>query len=363
MQLFAASFALVPDARAENTQHKLVEVLFIAFVAALCGAQHCTEMAEFGRAKQKLFKKLLTLKHGIPSHDTFSTVFRLIDPKALDAAFRTFMAAFGKAIEMSGVVAIDGKSLKRAYDKGKAHMPRMMVSAFAAEMRLTLASVAAKDGNEIEAALEVLGLIDLKGTIVTADALHCHRKMAARIVERGGDYCLALKGNQDSLLSDARACLSKVEEDTPVALTTDRGHGRVETRRAVVIEAPGIAEHHEFPGLEAFGRIEAVREINGKRETETRIYALSKEMLPDELLRVARAHWQIENALHWELDVVMGEDAARNRKDNGPENLAVLRRLALNVARADTSKGSLSAKLKRAGWDEDFLLKLLGHMR
>ena len=363
MQLFLTSFASVPDPRAENTRHDLVEILFIAFVAVLCGAVHCSEMTEFGRAKQKLFKKILKLRHGIPSHDTFCTVFRMLDPTAVDAAFRSFMAAFGKSFGETGMIAIDGKSLKGAYDKGAAHAPKMMVSAFAADLRMTLATVAAKDGNEIDAALDVLGLIDLKGAIVTADALHCHRKMTARIIEGGGDYCVGLKGNQDSLLSDARSCLSKVKKQHPTAKTETRGHGRVETRRAIVVDATGLAEYHDFLGLKAFGRIESTREIDGKIETNARIFALSRKLSPDELLRTARAHWQIENSLHWELDVVLREDGARNRKDHGPANIAMFRRLALNLARADTSKGSVSAKIKRAGWDDDFLLKLLGHMR
>lgn len=363
MQLFLSSFADVPDPRAENTRHDLVEILFIAFITVLCGGTHCSEMVEFGLAKQTFFKKLLKLPHGIPSHDTFCTVFRMLDPKAVDAAFRVFMAEFGKALGQGGVIAVDGKSLKRAYDKGRASAPKMMVSAYAADMRMTLATIAAKDRNEVDAALEVLGLIDIKGMIVTADALHCHRKMVALITERGGDYCLALKGNQDSLLSDARSCLSKVKKNHPSAKTETRGHGRIETRRAVVVDAKGLAGHHDFPGLKAFGQIESTREIDGKTGTETRIFALSRVFSPAELLRTARAHWQIENALHWELDVAFREDGARNRKDHGPANIAMFRRLALNVVRADTSKGSLTAKIKRAGWDDEFLLNLLGHMR
>lgn len=363
MQLFLTSFASVPDPRAENTRHDLVEILFIAFVAVLCGAVHCSEMTEFGVAKRKFFKKVLKLKHGIPSHDTFCTVFRMLDPTAVDAAFRSFMAAFGKALAETGIVAVDGKSLKGAYDKGAAHAPKMMVSAYAADLRMTLATIAAEDRNEVDAALEVLGLIDLKGVIVTADALHCHRKMAARIIERGGDYCLGLKGNQDSLLSDARSCLSKAKKNHPIAKTQTRGHGRIETRRAIVVDAKGLAEHHEFPGLKAFGRIESTRQVDGKIETEARIFALSRTLPPGQLLRTVRAHWQIENGLHWQLDVALREDAARNRKDHAPANIAMLRRLALNLVRANTSKGSLSAKIKRAGWDDQFLLKLLGHMR
>src|SRR5215510_2829764 len=205
MQLFLTAFESVPDPRAENSRHDLIEILLIAFLAVLCGAQHCSEMAAFGRAKLNFLK----LKHGIPSHDTFSTVFRMLDPKALDAAFGRLTATLVAALAKGGVIAIDGKSLKGAYEKGEKSSPRMMVSAYATGLRLTLATVAAKDRNEVDAALEVIGLIDLKGKIVTADALHCNRGMVKAIIEKGGDYCIALKGNQDSLLSDARDCLAK----------------------------------------------------------------------------------------------------------------------------------------------------------
>ena len=363
MQLFLTVFASVPDPRAENTRHDLAEILLIAFLSVLCGATSCCEMTAFGRAKIKFLKRFLTLRHGIPSHDTFSTVLRMLDPKALDAAFGALTATLVASLAKGGVIAIDGKSLKGAYEKGGASAPRMMVSAYAAGLRLTLATVAAKDRNEVDAALEVLGLIDLKGMIVTADALHCNRRMVEAIVAKGGDYCLTLKRNQESLLSDARACLSKLKPRHPTARTQTREHGRIETRVGVVVEAKGLAEHHDFPGLGAFGRIEATREVDGKIETDVRIFALSRKLSPGALLATVRAHWQIENALHWQLDVSFREDAARNRKDHGPANIAVLRRRALDVARLDTSKGSLSEKLKRAGWDDDFLLKLLGQMR
>lgn len=368
MQLFIAAFESVPDPRAENVRHDLGEVLIIAFVAVLCGAQGCAEMAQFGRVKLEFFRRFLKLKHGIPSHDTFSCLFRMIDPKALDAAFGQITARLVAALAKGGVIAIDGKSLKGAYDKGQKSSPKMMVSAYAAGLRLTLATVAAKNGNEVDAALEVIGLIDLKGKIVTGDALHCNRRMVKAIVDKGGDYCIGLKGNQDSLLSDARSCLSAADKpksrrkQPPTAKTETKGHGRTETRVGVVVEAKGLAEHHEFPGLKAFGRVTATREIDGEITTDVRIFALSRKLSPAKLLETARAHWQIENALHWQLDVSFGEDAARNRKDNGPANIAVLRRRALDVARLDPSKGSLTTKLKSAGWNHDIMLEMLGRV-
>jgi predicted transposase YbfD/YdcC len=363
MQLFLTAFESVPDPRAENVRHDLVEIILIAFLAVLCGAQHCSEMAEFGCAKVKFLKRFLKLRHGIPSHDTFSTVFRVLDPKALDAAFGRLSTTLVAALAKGGVIAIDGKSLKGAYEKGEKSSPKMMVSAYATGLRLTLATVAAKDRNEVDAALEVIGLIDLKGKIVTADALHCNRRMVEAIVAKGGDYCITLKGNQDSLLSDARDCLAKANRKHPVAKTETSGHGRVETRVGMVVEAKGLAEYHEFPGLKAFGRIEARRVIDGRTESDIRIFVLSRKLTAQALLETARDHWGIETRLHWQLDVSFGEDAARNRKDNGPANIAVIRRRALDVARLDQSKGSLSAKLKRAGWNDEFMLKLLSQMR
>ena len=363
MQLFLAAFQAVPDPRAQNMRHNLAELLIIAFLAVLCGATDCVGMEAFGISKLKFLKRFLKLKSGIPSHDTFSTVLRMIDPKGLDAAFAGLAAKLVAALGCNGVIAIDGKVLKGAYDKGKSSEAEMMVSAYATGLRMTLATVAAKKRNEVAAALDVLDLIDLKGKMVTADSLHCNRKMATKITDRGGDYCLSLKGNQDSLLSDARACLGQVKPAHPTAKSETRKHGRIETRIATVVAAKDMAEHHEFAGLKAFGRIEATRTIDGKIETCVSYLALSRCLEPAELLRVKRAHWGIENGLHWGLDVAMREDDARNRKDNGPANIAVLRRRARDLVARDKSKGSLAGKLKRAGWNDAFLLELLNHMR
>lgn len=359
MHLFLSAFDDVPDPRAENARHDLGELWVVAFVSVLCGATSCAEMSAFGRAKESIFREFLKLKHAIPSHDTFSVVFRMIDPKALDAAFVRVLANVTALLREGDVIAIDGKALRGARDKGEIARTRMMVSAYASRLRLTLASVTADRGTELDAALDVLGLISLKGKVVTADALHCNRRTVAAINAQGGDWCLALKTNQDSLLSDGRACFGKVNKVHPVAHVEDTGHGRTERRTAVVVPAKGLAENHDFPGLKAFGRIEATREINGSITSETRYFALSWKPTPDVLIETVRSHWAIENALHWQLDVSFREDAARNRKHNGPGNIAVLRRRALDVVRRDTSKGSLSIKLKRAGWDDNFLRKLL----
>jgi predicted transposase YbfD/YdcC len=364
MDRFHECFGDLRDPRADNARHELSEIVFIALLASLSGAKSCCAMAEFGRSKEGLLRTILTLEHGIPSHDTFSAVFRMLDPRAFEAAFQAFTRAFGAAAKTGktkGVVAVDGKSLRRAYEVGQSHMPRLMVTLWAAQTRMALANVLAENNNEAEAALQLIRLVALKGCVVTADALHCHREMAKAIVEQGGDYVLAVKDNQPNLLRDAQTALSAIPKTVEPATTQDARHGRKETRRAIVTSAKGMAEKHDFPGLKAVARLTSWRETDKPVE---RYFLLTRRYKADEVLRIVRTHWTIENTLHWTLDVVLDEDLARNRKDHGPQNLAVLRRMALNIARAHPdTKTSLNLKLQRAGWDEHFLFDLIRHMR
>jgi predicted transposase YbfD/YdcC len=262
------------------------------------------------------------------------------------------------------VIALDGKALRRGYERGNSHMPPVMVTAWAAQTRMVLANVLAPNNNEVAGALQLLELLQLKGCVVTADALHCHRAMAKAIVERGGDYVLAVKEIQPASLEDAKTAIRQVTRKGRTSLaTTDAGHGRTEKRIAIVASTPGMAQKHDFPGLKAVARITSTR---GKDKPVECYFLMSQaySYSGKDVLRIVRTHWSIENGLHWPLDVTLDEDLARNRKDHGPTNLAVLRRLALNVARAhpDTTT-SLRGKLKRAGWNDDFLFELLGHMR
>lgn len=364
MDRFHEHFGELTDPRADNAQHDLVEILFVALLATLCGATSCSDMEEFGLAKEPLLRTILTLKHGIPSHDTFSRVFRMLDPKAFDEVFRRFMAAFASGAKLEktqGVVALDGKALRRAYERGQSHMPRVMVSAWGAQTRMTLASTLAPNNNEAAGAIELIDLLQLKGCVVTADALHCHRAMAEAIIGRGGDYVLAVKGNQPALLKDAMAAVTAAGKRVNQAKTKEKAHGRREWRTAVIVPALGMAATHDFPGLVAVALVVSRR---GADDTVERYFLVSKLYEPDQLLAIVRTHWSIENSLHWTLDVVLDEDLARNRKDSAPENLAILRRLALNVARVHPdTKTSLRRKLLRAGWDEDFLFDLIRHMR
>ena len=365
MKSFAACFADLPDPRAQNALHDLTDLLFIALLSTLCGATSCSDMALFARTKAYLLEPILDLKHGFPSHDTFSRVFRMLDPEAFERSFQRFMKAFAKAAKIKrpkGVVALDGKALRRGYERGKSHMPPIMVTAWAAQTRMALANTLAPNNNEAAAALQLIDLIQLKGCVVTADALHCHRAMAKAITDRGGDYVLAVKDNQPALLADAKAAIASAARKgaKPIA-NREADHGRTDKRAALVARVKEMAQEHDFPGLRAVARITSKR---GNDETVTRYFLMSQPYSRSHVLRIVRQHWGIENCLHWPLDVLLDEDLARNRKDNGPANLAVLKRLALNIARAHPdTKTPLRAKLKRAGWDDAFLFDMLGHMR
>jgi len=361
---FKRAFKRLRDPRAANAQHELLEVLFIALAATLCGAQGAADMARFGQAKEGLLRSVLRLEHGIPSHDTFSRVFRVLDPQGFERQFQRFMAAFAKANKLSlkGVVAIDGKSLRRAYERGKAATPLHLVNAFAAEARLALASRKAPNRNETAAALEVLSMLCLEGSIVTADALFCSRSFAERVLESGGDYVLALKGNQSKLLNAAGHRLA-CSGPRSSAKTQETNHDRCEWRSATVIRDKSLAE--DFPGVTALAKITSKRRVGGGKAEPvfTRFYLLSKYLTATKLLAVVRSHWAIENQLHWMLDVAFNEDGDRTRKDNAPENLAILRKLALNILQAHPAKFSIRQKIKSAGWDDTFLLSLISHMQ
>src|SRR5262245_17279556 len=362
MERFHEAFGSVPDPRAENARHELVDILGIALAAVLCGAESCADMADFGEAKEALLRQFLRLEHGIPSHDTFSRVFRLLDPVAFEAAFRQFMGDFAKNLQ--GVVAIDGKALRGAFDRGRRTTPLQLVNVWAAEARLAIAQRVAPKRNEVAAALEVLELLSLDGCTVTADALHCHADMARGILARGGGYVLALKENQSALFADARRLLEPAAEEPLPQVSTDAGHGREEQRSAVVLPATGLADKHDFPGIAAVARIELRRRLNGKDEPPmVRYFLLSNLLSPAEVIWITRSHWGIENQLHWVLDVIFDEDRVRTRKDNAPQNLALLRKLALNMLRTHPDKASIRRKIKRAGWEDAFLISMLAQMR
>jgi predicted transposase YbfD/YdcC len=363
MDAFAACFEGLEDPRTGNAgRHDLHEVLMIALCTVLCGGQTAVDMELFAKGKECFLRGFLKLKHGLPSHDTFSRVFRLLDPDQFRACFQRFMARFAETCQ--GVIAIDGKVLRRSFDTASAKSALHMVSAWGCEQRLVLAQIATDaKSNEITAVPKLLAMLSLKGCIVTVDALNCQRDIAQQIVDQEGDYALALKGNQGTLHADVKQFLDDPQLETATTTThrsVDGDHGRIETRTAVVSTAIAwLQETHQWPGLAAVAKIVRTRELPTKTTTETAYYLLSAPLSAATVSNVVRSHWGVENRLHWCLDVAMAEDQARNRLDNGPHNLAVLRHMALNVMRKDNAKVSLRGKFKLAGWKDDYLANLL----
>ena len=348
------------DPRHGNAErHSLHDILVIALCTILCGGETCTDMALFGQSKREFLESFLPLRNGIPSHDTFSRVFRLLDPEAFRRWFLGFMGQFAQGCE--GVLAIDGKTLRRSYDRAEGQSPLHLVSAWAAEQRLVLGQLAV-DGksNEITAVPKLLEMLALPGMVVTADAMHCQRQLSQQVLDQGADYVLALKGNQESLNEDVRLFLDDPATPVVQATQTNKGHGRIEIRTASVSsDVAWLQERHQWPGLAAVGKITASRQLGDRTSVESRYYLLSQACSPERFNAIAWEHWGIENRLHWMLDVVFNEDQSRNRKDHCPENLALMWKLALNLARLEPSKGSMRGKLKRAGWDNNYLLIIL----
>lgn len=364
MRKFKRVFAKVKDPRADNARHSLVEMVFIALAATLCGAQHCTEFVEFGRAKEALLRKILVLEHGIPSHDTFSTVFRALDPRHFEAALGRFAKVFSKRLGTPRTIAIDGKALRGAYRRGARCTPMHILNVFACETKIVVAQRTAPQRNEIAGAHEALALLDLDGAIVTADALHCTAAMAQAILARGGGYVLALKKNRAKLFRDASARLARPRGASRFRQRSTLAHDRHERRSAVVVAVPDMAAKQGFPGIRAVGRIDSWRRTtNGKATRSSRYFLLSRKLSAARFLDVARGHWSIENNLHWILDVVFAEDKNRSRMDHAPENLAIVRKLAINTLQACPYPASMRRKMLRAGWNDGFLLSLFSHMR
>lgn len=361
MAEFGSCWEGLEDPRTGNAAlHDFHDRLTIALCTVLAGGENATDMAEFAKAKEGFLRDFLRLPNGLPSHDTFSRLFRLLDPEKFGAAFQRFMAAFSR--QCQGVVAIDGKVLRRSYDKARGKSALHMVSAWGCEQRMVLAQVAT-DGksNKIAAVPKLLASLSLKNSVVTVDALNCQRAIAQQIVDQGGDYALALKDNQKTLHRDV--CLFLDDPETPnlaAARTVDADHCRIETRIAAIsTDIDWLQAGHKWPGRAAIGKIERARETPDKTTHETAHFLLSTAFSPERFLQVVRSHWEVETQLHWRRDVAMNEDQRRDRSDNGPHNLAVLRHMVLNEMQKDPSKASLRGRRKRASWDETYLLALL----
>lgn len=367
---FFAHFAVMPDPRVDRTKkHLLLDILFIGMCTLICGGESFTDMEDFGEAKEEWLRQFLRLPHGIPSHDTFRRVFAAMDAVAFGQCFMRWSAALHEATA-GQVIALDGKTLRHSFDTATGQAAIHLVSAWAADSGLALGQLKV-DGksNEITALPALLNLLALPGQVVTMDAMGCQRELAGKIVQKHGDYVLCLKGNQGSLHEEVKYFFEQAQanqwHDVPHGYyeTVEKDHGRIETRRCWMVEQVAtdwLERGEQWPGLASIAAITAERQVGGKTTRETRYFISSLRGSAQQLATAARQHWGIENSLHYVLDVTMNEDASRVRKDYAAENLAVLRRIALNaVKKTKDPKSSVRRSIKRAGWDNSFLQAVL----
>jgi predicted transposase YbfD/YdcC len=371
LEALITAFAPLEDPRcAWRVEHKLIDILVIAVCAVVAEAESFEDIALYGRCKRDWLGRFLDLPNGIPSHDTFRRVLMLIDPDHFERCFLGWVrAVFQPDQAAPRQIAIDGKAVRRSFDRKHGRSPLHLVSAYATEHGLVLAQRATEaKGGELAVLPDLLDGLDLRGCLISLDALACQPAIAGQIVSRGGDYLITLKGNQKKAHAEVKdwfashafalgACLR------PCFDAFDDRHGRLVRRRVFACPDVGVfATLQGWPNLAAVLAVETIRGVNrtGKITAEIRHFVSSAELPPEALAAAIRSHWRIENGLHWVLDVGFGEDASRVRERNAARNLALLRRLALNLARADTSlKASLKGKRKYAAWDDDFMATLI----
>jgi len=356
----------LPDPRVERTKlHKLEDILVIAICALLCGADSFEDMEVFGDAKEEWFRTFLELPNGIPSHDTFNRLFAALDPDQFLESFMKWTQSLRKAVPQE-IVALDGKALRRALDQGQT--AKVVVSAWAADNGLVLGQQKVEDkSNEITAVPELLRRLELAGCIVTLDAMGCQKEIAREIHEADADYVLALKGNQGTAFAEIKqyldAAIERKDKDLGFVEKADKGHGRWEIRRYWQSEKiDWFADRGQWENLRSVGVVESIREIGQQRSVERRYYLSSLPVEMETFAKAVRSHWLIENQLYWVLDVHFREDQSRARNKHAAQNLATLRRWALNLIKADQQKKkrSLKGRQKAAGWDNRYLLHLLG---
>jgi predicted transposase YbfD/YdcC len=364
--VFLDYFKDLPDPRQlGKVTYPLSEVLLLCLLAVLGGAETFVDIARFGEKKLGLLRRFRPFRDGTPSHDHLGDIFATLDAAQFQRCFVAWVAALIGA--PADVIAIDGKTLRRSYQKKGAKAPIHMVSAFAARQRLVLGQVkVAEKSNEIVAIPKLLAMMEIEGTIVTIDAMGCQRDIAGQIVDQKADYVLALKGNQGTLREDVEVFAAEQKakgfKDTKVSRheTVDGDHGRIETRTYTVIhDVAWLQDRHDWPGLRGVLMVESTREIGEKIEQETRFYITSLVWLADQLGPVVRSHWAVENSLHWVMDMIFRDDECRVRTDHAPANFTTLKHMALNLIRKAPGKDSLRLKRKVAAWDDDFLASLI----
>ena len=364
-------FAALEDPRTGNAKrHELLDIIVIALCAVICGADNSVEIEEFGKAREEWFRRFLELPNGIPAHDTFGRVFALLDPEQFAACFTDWVRSVSE-LSPGEVVAIDGKTLRGCHDRAQGRGALHMVSAWASENRMVLGQTRTEaHSNEITAIPELLKVLELKGSTVTIDAMGCQKNIAQQVVEKGADYLLAVKANQGELhenIKDLFACGERTGWDG-VAYShhqqVGKDHGRLERRDCWVITDPEelsyVDPQRQWANLGAVAQVSYQRNAGAGSPADTRYYICSYPADAATLLGAARSHWSIENSLHWVLDVAFDEDHSRVRTGHADRNLAVIRHWALNLLKQErTTKVGIKAKRKKAGWDFNYMLKIL----
>ena len=362
-------FKSLPDPRRRtmNLRHNFIDILIIAICAIICGADSWVAVEEFGIAKEAWFRGFLELPNGIPSHDTFTNVFRKLASKQFEVCFTSWTESISELFD-GEVVAVDGKTLRRSHDASFDKKAIHMVSAWASTNSIVLGQIKTEEkSNEITAIPELLFGLELKGCLVTIDAMGCQKKIAEAIIEQEADYLLAVKDNQPKLHQAVQDYFTQANKvafegyDVDFAETFDKGHGRIESRRCWVANdaLPHIDGSQNWEGLQTIVMVEAERTEKEETTIEHRYYISSAEDTAEKLLGASREHWGIETSLHWRLDIAFREDESRIRKGNGAENFAILRHIALNLLnKEDTAKIGMKNKRLKAGWNESYLEKI-----
>jgi len=358
-------FAALEDPRLERTRkHNLLDIIAITICAVICGADSWVAVEHYGLAKLDWLSRFLKLPNGIPSHDTFGRVFAALLPEPFQACFARWVAEVAECLGLKQI-AIDGKTQRGSHDRGKGKAALHLVSAWAVENHLILGQEAVdQKSNEITAIPKLLELLDLEGALVTIDAMGCQKEIAEQIVEQGGDYILAVKENQPTLYAeierlDAAASASEYTGASSCGMQ-EQSHGREEFRACwVLTDLEELRERAKWPGLQSVIVVVRDRTAGEQNSCEKHYYISSRKQSAKKFLGAVRGHWGIENSLHWVLDVVFDEDHSRVRKDHGPENFGMLRRMAISMLKAEQSKGSIQVKRLKAGWDDGFLEQVL----
>lgn len=366
-----AHFGNIEDPRRTYlNDHPLINIITIALCAIIAGAEGWSDVQMFGQQKKEWLSRFLDLKNGIPSHDTFGRVFARLDPEQFQQSFLSWVQAVF-AVSGGQVIAVDGKELRRSHDKGLGKRAIRMISAWATANRIVLGQQkVAKRSSEITAIPKLLKLLDISGCIVTIDAIGTQTKIAAQIIKQDADYLLPVKENQTHLLEDIALFFELAEKDGFAKVghsyhrTVDNNHGRMEIRECWAIDGADNLDFlrgaAEWPGLQTIVRIRSERRLKRKTEVKTRYFITSLANDARQILAAKRAHWGIENSLHWVLDVAFSEDDSRVRQGNADQNLAILRQIALNLLKQEkTARGGIKAKRLQAGWNEDYLVKVL----